>query len=83
MTKLNPNDKAMSIRDFISALQTLFHIDSETVFNIGKRARELGAFNDSKTYSQWLRDLAINIKGACPICKLPQHLGQCGETDVS
>lgn len=74
-----PTDKALNLIDFVMKLQTLFAVNDSVIESIGRRARELGIVTENKTYRQWLKDLAIRMDSACPICKLPKHLGQCGD----
>lgn len=79
----SPNDKGLTLIEFVIKLQTLFTVNDNTIESIGQRARELQIVTEKKTYKQWLKDLAIRMDSACPICKLPQHLGQCGDPNGS
>ena len=69
--------KKYTINQFIDRLQTLYSINSDRIFNIGEKSRQLGIFSKSLTYKEWLEKLELSGDAMCTRCGLPRHLGQC------
>ena len=73
----------IDIVGFIEKLQTFFVLSTEDIESIADRAKDLGIFNESKSYRSWMEDLKIKNDSICPKCFLPRHLGQCLNKEIN